>query len=327
LNIVGVAIAATFELVITLIAVFELLIFMGVVAPGFSMANFVKGGWGGSDHFTLGSLSGIFAAIPFAIWFFLAIEGVAMAAEEARNPKRSIPIAYVSGILTLVVLAVGVMLFAGGSGDWTRLASMNAPLPEAMKYIVGDSSGWFHMLVWLGLFGLVASFHGIILGYSRQMFALGREGYLPKWLATVHPKFKTPWLAILAGGVIGIAAIFSDTLIQFGGMTLTANIVTMSVFGAILMYIISMLSLFKLRKSEPELSASSTYRTPFYPWFPAIALVGACIAMLSMIIYFWLLAIVFVGILGLGFVYYAATHRNRAAAAPVALGLDLEPGA
>jgi len=325
LNIVGVHIAATFELFITLLAVFELCVFMGVVAPGFSVANFVKGGWAGSDHFSWGAMGGIFAAIPFAIWFFLAIEGVAMAAEETKNPKRSIPIAYITGILTLVALAIGVMLFAGGAGDWTKLASLNAPLPEAMKNIVSPSSVWFHMLIYLGLFGLVASFHGIILGYSRQIFALARESYLPKVLSAVHPKFKTPWLAILAGGVIGIAAIFSDTLIQFGGMTLTANIVTMSVFGAILMYIISMVSLFKLRMSEPELGKGS-YRAPFYPWFPAIALVGALVSMVAMIVTFWQLAILFVVILALGFAYYAATHRNRAAA-PVALGLDLEPGA
>ncbi|MFS2168583.1 amino acid permease, partial [Variovorax sp. Varisp62] len=78
--------------------------------------------------------NGMFAAIPFAIWFFLAIEGVAMAAEEAKNPKRSIPIAYVAGILTLVVLAIGVMVFAGAAGDWTKLANINDPLPQAMKY-------------------------------------------------------------------------------------------------------------------------------------------------------------------------------------------------
>ena len=78
--------------------------------------------------------------------------------------------------------------------------------------IVGESSGWLHMLVWLGLFGLIASFHGIILGYSRQIFALARAGYLPAVLARVHPRFRTPHLAILAGGVVGIAAIFSDEL-------------------------------------------------------------------------------------------------------------------
>ena len=252
LNIVGVHIAATFELVVTLLAIFELLVFMGVVSPGFSVANFTKGGWAGQDTFSLAAVPGIFAAIPFAIWFFLAIEGVAMAAEEAKDPKRSIPIAYITGIITLVLLAMGVMVFAGGAGDWTKLANLNDPLPQAMKLIVGEHSGWLHMLVWLGLFGLVASFHGIIMGYSRQIFALAREGFLPGWFGQVHPRFNTPHRAIIAGGVVGIAAIYSDELIKIGGQTLTANIVTMSVFGAILMYILSMLSLFKLRRSEPE---------------------------------------------------------------------------
>ena len=77
------------------------------------------------------------------------------------------------------VLAIGVMVFAGGAGDWTKLANINDPLPQAMKMIVGENSGWLHMLVWLGLFGLVASFHGIILGYSRQIYALSREAFLP----------------------------------------------------------------------------------------------------------------------------------------------------
>ncbi|NEK65828.1 MAG: amino acid permease, partial [Xanthomonas perforans] len=83
------------------------------------------------------AISGIFAAIPFAIWFFLAIEGAAMAAEEAKDPKRTIPRAYIAGILTLVVLALGVMVFAGGVGDWRQLSNINDPLPQAMKAVVG----------------------------------------------------------------------------------------------------------------------------------------------------------------------------------------------
>ncbi|MCW3638103.1 amino acid permease [Burkholderia cenocepacia] len=118
------------------------------------------------------------AAIPFAVWFFGCIDGVAMAAEEARNPRRSIPRAYIGSIVTLVLLAFGVMIFAGGTGDWRQIANKDAPLPEAMKIVVGENSGWLHMMVWLGLGGLVASFHGIILGYSRQIFAQAREGYV-----------------------------------------------------------------------------------------------------------------------------------------------------
>nr|WP_245412041.1 ethanolamine permease [Methylocella silvestris] len=309
LNIVGVEIAATFELVVTVLAIFELLVFMGVVSPGFSIANFVKGGWSGQDQFSGAAISGMFAAIPFAIWFFLAIEGVAMAAEEAKDPKRSIPIAYITGILTLLFLAIGVMLFAGAAGDWTLLSNINDPLPQAMKFVVGEKSGWLHMLVALGLFGLVASFHGIIIGYSRQIFALARAGYLPPVLAKVHPKFKTPWIAILAGGVIGILAIFSDNLLVIGGQPLTANIVTMSVFGAILMYIISMASLFKLRQSEPNMARP--FRAPFYPFFPGFALIGAGVCMIAMIYYNFLIFVIFCALLGIGYLYFLTTAKRR----------------
>jgi len=321
LNILGVAIAATFELVVTIIAIFELCVFMGVVAPGFSWDNFLKGGWSGADEFSWGAISGIFAAIPFAIWFFLAIEGVAMAAEEAKDPRRSIPRAYITGILTLVALAVGVMIFAGGAGDWTKLSNINDPLPQAMRFIVGDNSGWLHMLVWLGLFGLVASFHGIIIGYSRQIYAQARAGYMPRFLAKVHPKFKTPHRAILAGGVVGIAAIFSAALIKLGGQTLTANIVTMSVFGAIVMYILSMASLLRLRKVSPHLERP--YRAPFYPFFPVFALVSALVCLAAMVYYNPGIALCFGAILGVGYLYFLATAHQRAVA-PVDKQIEAE---
>jgi len=282
---------------------------MGVVAPGFEAANFVKGGWSGADAFSMAAWPGIVAAIPFAIWFFLAIEGVAMAAEETRNPNRSVPIAYIGGILTLVALALGVMVFAGGVGDWTRLANINDPLPQAMKIVVGTNSGWLHMLVWLGLFGLVASFHGIIIGYSRQIFALSRAGYLPALFGRIHPKRGTPHMAILAGGVVGIVAIFSDEWISFGGQSLTANIVTMSVFGAIVMYILSMASLFKLRRSEPRLARP--FAAPVYPYFPAFALVAALVCLGTMVYFNLLVAGLFICLMALGYAYFLTTGRRR----------------
>ena len=309
LNWVGVGIAAMFELVVTLLAIAELLVFMGVVSPGWSLANYVANGWAGTDVFNGAALAGIFASIPFAIWFFLAIEGAAMAAEEARDPQRTIPKAYIAGILTLVVLAFGVMIMAGGVGDWRKIANINDPLPQAMKVVVGESSGWLHMMVWIGLFGLVASFHGIIMGYSRQIFALARAGYLPRSFAALSPRFQTPHRALLAGGVVGVAAIFSDQWIQFGGQSLTANIVTMSVFGAIVMYIISMAALFKLRASEPGLARP--YRAPFYPLFPAIALVLGLVCLGAMVWFNQLLTAVFLGLMAIAYAYFRLTSRSR----------------
>lgn len=317
LNWLGVGIAATFELLVTLLAIFELLVFMGVVSPGWSWAQFASMGWAGSDTFNGAALSGIFASIPFAIWFFLAIEGAAMAAEEARDPQRTIPKAYIAGILTLVSLAFGVMIMAGGVADWRQLANINDPLPQAMKAVLGGQSGWLHMMVWIGLFGLIASFHGILMGYSRQIFALARAGYLPAYFAQLSPRFQTPHRALLAGGVVGVAAIFSDEWITLGGQTLTANIVTMSVFGAIVMYITSMAALFRLRQTEPHMQRS--YRAPLYPFFPLLALTLGLVCLGAMLWFNPVLACVFLGLMGLSWLYFQHTAEHRSQLEPDAM--------
>ena len=309
INIIGVRIAASFELIVTLLAIIELLVFMAVVSPGFKLNNFLAGGWAGHDRFSAITMAGMFAAVPFAIWFFLAIEGVAMAAEEVKRPSHSIPIAYIGGILTLLFLAIGVMLFAGSVGNWRLLANINDPLPQAMKIIVGAKSGWLHMLVWLGLFGLIASLHGIIFGYSRQIFALARAGYLPSFLGKVHSQFGTPYLAIIAGGMIGIAAIYSDSWISIGGQPLTANIVTMSVLGALVMYIVSMLALFKLRRAEPDLPRP--FRARLYPFAPIWTLLCAGICIASLAYYNRLIATLFVALLLAGYLGLRLRWRNQ----------------
>ena len=152
-----------------------------------------------------------------------------------------------------------------------------------------------HMLVWLGLFGLVASFHAIILGYSRQMFAQAREGFLPAFLARLHPRFATPHWAILSGGAIGIAAILSDRLLAFRGQSLTATLVTLSVLGALTMYIVSVASLFKLRASEPMMERPDL--APGYPRVPGFALLGAVVALGLMVYFNALVACIYTGLL------------------------------
>jgi ethanolamine permease len=297
LNMLGVRQAMRFEVFVTVLAVAELLVFMAVVAPGFRLENFL------TNPMPAG-LPGVLAALPFAIWFFLAIEGVAMAAEEVKEPRRTIPRGYISGILTLVVLAFGVMIFAGGAGDWSKLSGIDYPLPEAMAMVVGRQSGWLHMLVAIGLFGLLASFHGIILSCSRQIFGLARAGYLPTSLSAVHRVRRTPHVALIATGVFGVLALFTGR---------TSELITLSALGALAMYVCSMLALFRLRRVAPHLER------PFKaPWYPVLPLVALLLALLSLAVVVWfnptVAAVFLVGFAGAA-LYYRATARQRVGAA------------
>jgi ethanolamine permease len=139
---------------------------------------------------------------------------------------------------------------------------------------------------------------------------------MPAYFSVVNEKFKTPHRAIIAGAVVGIIAILSDDL-QFNGMTLTANLITMAVLGAIVMYIVSMLSLFALRKKEPLLERPFTAIA--YPTFPAIALGLAVICLITMIYFNPQLALLFTVLMALAFLYFTMTQRNRDASSDNAI--------
>jgi ethanolamine permease len=293
LNISGVKAAATFELIITVLAVAELLIFAGVTLPHFEYKNL-------TINALPNGFEGAFAAIPFAIWFFLAIEGVANVAEETINPQRNVLIGFGSAILTLVVLCILTFLSSVGVGGWEAVvypepgaAASDSPLPLALRQVVGEHHFLFHLLITIGLVGLLASFHGIILAAGRATFEFGRVGFAPKNLGKVHAKFRTPANALLFNMVIGIIALLTGK---------TGEIITIACFGALTLYIVSMISLFALRRKAPQLERP--FKVPFYPWFPAIALSIASIALIAMTVYNPWLALIYVGMLGLAYGYF-----------------------
>lgn len=293
INFFGIKESATFALIVTLLAVAELFLFIGVVAPHYKAENFMK------DSMPFG-WPGVFAALPFAIWFYLAIEGVAMVAEEVKDPERNIPKGYIYGLLTLVVLALSVMVFTGGVGDWKKLSNIDYPLPEAIGMVLGKDNSLTKIFASIGLFGLIASFHSILIGYSREIYALARGGYLPRFLSEVHSKTKVPHWALLAGGAIGAISILTGT---------TNQVIVLSVLGAVVMYIMSMFSLFALRKQEPDLVRP--YKTPFYPVFPVVALLLSIVSLLAIVYYNLELSFLFLGgFVILGIIY--ALLKNKA---------------
>ncbi len=260
LNVWGTHAAATFELVVTVVAVAGLLLFAGVALPEFSTTalteNGLPNGW-----------TGVLAAIPFAIWFFLGIEGLANVAEESINPQRDLTRGFGSAMLTLVALCALTFVASVGVGGWDGVVydaagqPSDSPLPLALQQLVGEGHILYTLVVVFGLFGLVASFHGLLLAAGRSTYEFCRMGNGPAWLGKVHPRFRTPAPALLVNMLIGIAALATRT---------TADIIVLSAFGALLMYSLSVISLLILRRTEPGLPRP--FRTPGYPLVPYAAL-------------------------------------------------------
>lgn len=261
-NCLGVKTAALVELVVTAVAVIGLILFAGSSITHVNLTNIV-----GGEVFK-GGFSGIFAAIPYAIWFYLAVEGGAMAAEECKNPKKDIPKGFILGIVTLVILALLTFFVTAGNIDPATLSKTDSPLPATLDAIYGAGNFLSKFMSFIGLFGLVASIHGIIIGYSRQAFAMSRAGYLPKFLSKVD-KNGTPIPAIIAPSLIGLIFVLTGA---------TSTIIVISSFGAVTLYIVSMISLFILRKKQPNLNRP--YKV-YYPLVPAVALVIAVVLLIA----------------------------------------------
>ena len=267
IHLAGVGEALKVMFVITAIALAGLLIFAISAIGSFDAANLTDiaptDAAGASSFLPFGYV-GIWAAVPFAIWFFLAVEGVPLAAEEAKDPARNVPRGIIAAMGVLLVTATTVLVLVAGSGGAEAMSASGNPLVEAL----GEST-MAKVVNYIGLAGLIASFFSIIFAYSRQLFALSRAGYLPKRLSVVNGR-KAPTLALIVPGIIG----FVLSLTGQGAMLLN-----MAVFGAALSYVFMMCSHIVLRVREPEMERP--YRTPGGIFTTSFALVVAALSVVA----------------------------------------------
>lgn len=281
INIRGASLTLRMGLIITSIAAAVLVIFYtgALVGGSFEFQKVLNNEPAEGGSFPL---AGIFAALPFAIWFYLAIEQLPLAAEESNDAGRDMPRALIVAIFTLFVLSVLTLVInagvGGGAKELVQEDSFAAEAPLAYGIRQVFHNGWFsRILVMLAVSGLIASFHATIYAYGRVLFALSRAGYIPRWLSLTG-RSKTPYLALLSGAAIGLLC---ATLIKVLGdkTSVGAVLLNMAVFGAVISYAMVMLSYIKLRMSQPNLKRP--YRSPLGIPGAVIGLLLSLIALVS----------------------------------------------
>jgi ethanolamine permease len=272
-HLIGVGEALKVMFAITVVAVVGLLIFVIGMIPKFDTSNLTNidpTDASGASSFLPFGYAGILSAFVYGIWFFLAVEGVPLAAEETRDPKRDMPRGLIAAMLILLVFAALMLTLAPGGSGADAIAESDNPLPEAANTAYGGDSFIGDAVNYIGLAGLVASFFSIIFAYSRQLFALSRAGYFPRALSVTTQR-RSPAIALILPGVVGflLAAITEDG----------ATMINIAVFGATVSYVLMMLSHIILRRKEPDLERP--YRTPGGVATSGLALVLAACAVVA----------------------------------------------
>lgn len=327
LNVIGVELSFKVTLVVTLLALSCLVVFWISAIPHIDFNRFAMNvGPGGVElpegngPFLPNGLLGVLAAMPFAVWLFLAIEQLPLAAEESVDPKRDMPKGIILGMFTLILSAFMILWLnpaVTGVGAHA-LGSSGEPLLDGFKAIYGDDIA--KLLALVAVLGLIASFHTIIFAMGRQIYSLSRAGYFLPQLSITHGQRKTPYVAMLIGSLMALAVMMTLWFLfgeEKGGAVIGGTLLNMAVFGAMFSYFMQALSFILLRRKMPDIERP--YRSP-------LGVPGAMLTMLiaAVTLYFQLtgdpaytLGVFWVAVwFGIGITYFAIVGRHRLILSP-----------
>ncbi|PKA39908.1 amino acid ABC transporter permease [Rhizobium sullae] len=275
LNVRGVELSFNVTVIVTLIALAILAFFFVSAVPFMDFGKYamnigvdpttgtaVELPDGGGPFLPFG-VYGVLASMPFAVWLFLAIEQLPLAAEESVDPRRDMPRGIMLGMFTLIATGFLVLIInpAIPSGAF-KLGSSGEPILDGFRAIYG--TGWAKILALFAVAGLIASFHAIIFAFGRQIYSLSRAGYFPHFLSVTHGAHKTPNTALIAGSLVGFLVMLAVWFTQGGeqaGSFIGGVLLNMAVFGAMFSYLLQGLTFIQLRRAFPNIERP--YRSPF----------------------------------------------------------------
>jgi amino acid transporter len=294
INLLGIRISAILQFI------FAVVLFLG-------MATFIFGGlgnihWENFTPFFDGNVGGMLMMVPIAMLAFMGFDIVPQAAEEVKSPIRRVVYLIPLSIVFVCFFYFGAFFTAAGNVPPARIAQSQAevPLIEVSKIFLGETGALVILIA--GIMGLITTMNAFMIGASRLMLGMAREGVLPAFLGKIHRRYGTPYWAIMVITFFGIlGAVFQQLFLVF-------QIASSAILVA---YILVLISFFVLRKRRPDMERP--YTVPAYPLTPIIAIFGAVLAFLFSLVAFesavhWAL---FVGMTLIGLVYYVTSVRNR----------------
>src|SRR6266849_7582484 len=255
LNYIGVRRAGEFQFLFTLL---KIAIILGIVAVGFSYSG---GTWANfTTEYTgaKGGVAGFFAALVAALWAYDGWNDLNMVAGEIRNPQRNVPLSLIWGVATVGALYILVNAAVQYVLPAAAIAASARPASDAVALVLGHvGSG----LVSAGMaISMLVTLNGTIMSGARVPFAMARDGYFFNAIAEVHPRFRTPSVAIVVQAILSIALLLLGANFR--------QLFSLAIFAEWLFYMIAGSTVFVFRSREPD--APRPYRMWGYPIVPAL---------------------------------------------------------
>jgi basic amino acid/polyamine antiporter, APA family len=219
-----------------------------------------------TPSFAPNGLTGISVGAAIIFFSYIGFDAVSTASEEAKNPQKDIPFGIIASLIVCTVLYVAIALVLTGIIPWDRL-NVPDPLAVALQYIHAD---WAAGILALGAVAAMTSVLLVFqLGQARIFMSMARDGLLPPWAATLHPKYRTPHITTIITGVfVGV----------FAAVAPIGVVLELTNIGTLFAFILVATGIIVLRRTDP--TRPRPFRTPWVPVLPLVS-IGFCIYLIA----------------------------------------------
>jgi len=291
LLVIGIRESANFNNIMVIVKVSVILLFIAIGFFFVKTANwkpFIPPNTGEFGHF---GWSGIFRAAGVIFFAYIGFDAVSTAAQEARDPKRDMPIGIMGSLSVSTVLYILMAIVLTGIVSYTFL-DVADPIAVGVN-AMGDSMFWLRPIIKIAaIAGLSSVILVMMLGQPRIFYSMANDGLLPPIFSKVHPRYKTPYVSTILTGSVAIV---------FAGILPISVLSELVSIGTLLAFTIVCIGIIVLRKTKPEIHRP--FRTPLVPLIPILG-AGVCLAqMVSLPFDTWLRLLIWMGI---GFIIYFA---------------------